>query len=405
MLGRKILDTLLSRFEAEPLQVEGLKCINARSKYLVCSLCQEACPTGALTLKDSGLALETQPQLEAESCVSCGICVGVCPTEVFTLGKTDVLQFQSVLDKFLTLARSMESGDKTSLLFVCRQARGSFFEEEQRRFLSPPCLAALNLSDLLYAAAKAARSLSLYVGECTECPLASSFPLVERLVGSARALLTIFERNIQVNLIKEKDSIQSEVQRCDFSGEDSPNLLTRADLFLMAKKEALKTTAQLVGSYLAEHSSEGKEPPNRAHLVPRRRLWLLKTLRSFGGPKVRMMDLDLLPFANFLIGEGCNGCTICAALCPTRALERGEGEEEVVLNFTPAHCLDCHLCEKACPESAIFFLPQIESRELTNVHKRMLKTILMSVCATCGQKFLPYRDSIYCSSCSKFRSL
>lgn len=46
----------------------------------------------------------------------------------------------------------------------------------------------------------------------------------------------------------------------------------------------------------------------------------------------------------------CNGCGLCAQLCPTRAVELRGGKARVV---RPADCTYCEVCESYCPEGAI----------------------------------------------------
>lgn len=46
----------------------------------------------------------------------------------------------------------------------------------------------------------------------------------------------------------------------------------------------------------------------------------------------------------------CNGCALCVALCPPRAVELRDGKAAVV---RPDDCDFCEVCESYCPEGAI----------------------------------------------------
>jgi ferredoxin len=57
------------------------------------------------------------------------------------------------------------------------------------------------------------------------------------------------------------------------------------------------------------------------------------------------------PYATPLINARlCTGCGICAALCPTRAVEVQAGKAVIV---RPAACTFCPICETYCPSGAI----------------------------------------------------
>jgi 2-oxoglutarate ferredoxin oxidoreductase subunit delta len=48
----------------------------------------------------------------------------------------------------------------------------------------------------------------------------------------------------------------------------------------------------------------------------------------------------------------CKGCSICVAFCPVGALSM-DGDGKAVLS-KPDKCIRCGLCEKRCPDLAIF---------------------------------------------------
>ncbi|HDN19709.1 MAG TPA: 4Fe-4S dicluster domain-containing protein [Candidatus Acetothermia bacterium] len=58
------------RLERGPCAV--IECL----EEIPCNPCEEACPTGAITV---GSPITNIPRLDPEKCVGCGVCVGVCP--------------------------------------------------------------------------------------------------------------------------------------------------------------------------------------------------------------------------------------------------------------------------------------------------------------------------------------
>ncbi|MFK8082429.1 MAG: 4Fe-4S binding protein [Granulosicoccus sp.] len=54
--------------------------------------------------------------------------------------------------------------------------------------------------------------------------------------------------------------------------------------------------------------------------------------------------------------QACTLCMSCVSSCPAKALQDGQGTP--ALRFVEANCLQCGLCEAACPESAISLTSQ-----------------------------------------------
>ncbi|MFT5893646.1 MAG: ferredoxin, partial [bacterium] len=70
--------------------------------------------------------------------------------------------------------------------------------------------------------------------------------------------------------------------------------------------------------------------------------------------------------------EACTLCMACVSTCPAKALL--DGQDTPALRFVEANCLQCGLCETACPESAISLKAQytwdsIEARKLETLHE------------------------------------
>lgn len=87
--------------------------------------------------------------------------------------------------------------------------------------------------------------------------------------------------------------------------------------------------------------------------------------------------------------EACTLCMACVAVCPASALF--DGGETPRLEFLEQKCLQCGLCETACPEDAITlharFLLDPESRR----RRRTLNEDAVFACITCGKPFATQR--------------
>jgi len=63
------------------------------------------------------------------------------------------------------------------------------------------------------------------------------------------------------------------------------------------------------------------------------------------------------PFGEVVVDtDACTLCLACVTVCPGRALQDGESKPQ--LKLIESACLQCGLCEKACPENAISLNPR-----------------------------------------------
>lgn len=70
--------------------------------------------------------------------------------------------------------------------------------------------------------------------------------------------------------------------------------------------------------------------------------------------------------------QACTLCMACVSTCPAKALL--DGQDTPALRFVEANCLQCGLCEQACPESAIsldarYVWDSIEARRISPLHE------------------------------------
>lgn len=93
-----------------------------------------------------------------------------------------------------------------------------------------------------------------------------------------------------------------------------------------------------------------------------------------------------IPYGNIVIQqEACTLCLSCVASCPTQALK--DGRDEPALRFVEQDCIQCGLCEQACPEKIISLQPRINFNQSERQTQRTLKEEQPFECIVCGTPF------------------
>jgi len=92
------------------------------------------------------------------------------------------------------------------------------------------------------------------------------------------------------------------------------------------------------------------------------------------------------PFGEVQVnGDACTLCMACTSVCPLGALLPGDDSPQ--LRFNEWNCVQCGLCETACPEDAISYRPRV----LCNPEQRRKVRILYEEepfhCIECGKPF------------------
>ncbi len=92
------------------------------------------------------------------------------------------------------------------------------------------------------------------------------------------------------------------------------------------------------------------------------------------------------PFGDLRVDrDACTLCMGCVDICPVNALRDGAGLPQ--LNFAEASCVQCGLCEKACPEDAIQRAPRYLFDSEARNKPRTLNEEQPFCCITCGKPF------------------
>ena len=324
-------------------------CAHGASGIRGCTRCLDACPTGAI--RSIGERVEVDPYL----CQGAGVCASACPTGAITYA------YPPPGDQLATLRAA---------LVAYRDAGGR----------SPTLL--------FHDSEGGAEGWALVANEAPE----SVIPWVVEEVGSigmdawtaciawgARVVMYAPER-VPGSVRRELDT-QVDVTRAILEAMGYPASL----LTLVADGDALalalappaapgpatdppaafapsgekRTDIRLALDHLHEHA---RQRPDVAALPPE---------APFGS-----VDADR---------EACTLCMACVSVCPASALQAGGDEPR--LSFIEMNCVQCGLCERACPESCITrarrYLFDREARR----RPRTLNEDQPFHCVSCGKVF------------------
>lgn len=352
--------------------VAAARCLNARHNGAGCTRCVTACPTGAIQLEAG------QPVLDDGACAACGICLHICPTEVFeqpAVPEATLIQVGEQLPlQPLAVVCPLHSAPDRTVAPVAAIV-------QHRR-----CLAALSPADLPQLSQLGTRPLWLDDTECANCPIAQAQATLATNAVVTRALLHAYGRPPAVYLLSEQPDAQLQPpQRRPLFDGGQPKL-SRRGLFGRLRTRAVEQAKSNV--LPAADAAAPQTVPVTQRLpqrVPAVRERLLELLASLAPAPEQTMPAGDTPFASVQVhAVRCSGCALCARFCPTGALDFASEEESFRLQFQPALCLDCHICVVACPEDAVQLGDTLNPSDLTAQAAALLVEGTLTRCVDCG---------------------
>ena len=294
-------------------------CAHSRSGITACTACLDVCSTGAI--ESSGDGVVFNPYL----CQGCGSCATACPsgaTRYAYPAPADAIEQLSAL-----LNDHRKSTVEPIILLLHDADTAADRIDGFRDGLNPGTLA---------LAVEETGSVGMDVwfsafalgvaGIAIDTPAASSSmrEALARQIEIANTILAPLGFRDRIGLIEATDS--DAVNQFGV-GFDRNEIAPASYLTFNDKRQ----TIRLATDYLLEHCAVTQEQQS----VP------LPAGAPFGEVVV---DSD-----------ACTLCLACVSTCPARALQDGETLPQ--LKFIEAACLQCGMCEQACPEDAISLVP------------------------------------------------
>jgi|GEM_PF-3777299 len=290
------LEHLLKIMDPASIIVDHQLCLRARHRRSPCRGCSEACPTEAIGYENGRLTID------ATACTRCGLCVGACPT--------DALQLRSITAKGLEGATRLK----------CAHADGEGPEL--------PCLGWLTRDDIIDVGSRCP-GLELAAGDCETCSLAAGGNRAKEAVTAASSMLAAL------------GVAQDPVWVVSPKGATRPDerVVSRRELFSLWSRSAVQTGRTL----LPDRDVNPVKLPTK--LPARRTRWIKRFAHKDSSAA---LDWPLRT-----VNQGCIGCDICVAFCPTGALSSAESEGVWSLRFQATACVDCGTCIHLCPRRVL----------------------------------------------------
>ncbi len=357
------LPTMLGTFDKPKyFRLDPDLCAHSSRGVNGCNRCVDACPAGALS--SLGHAIEINPYL----CQGVGTCATACPTEAITYALPDPEKTQNFVHRLLARYQE-EGGEKPTILFY-----GNRDEETISQTLTtlPSNVVPIALEEL--ATVGVDTWLSALVYGAHQVLLATNTAYIPATIDRVLA----DELSIANNFLTELGYEENRITLFDLStGDLSTGEPATADSFTAFEKPLIAVTQPQI---FAEQLSGTKREKLFAALE---RLYA----NSPEQPEYSAVP-DNAPYGSVECKtDDCTLCMSCVAVCPTRAFHAVGGRPG--LQLIEEDCIQCGLCEKACPEKVLTLKPGFTWNAETRKAAVVVHEEEAACCTSCGKAFAP----------------
>lgn len=305
-------------------------CAHGAQNVEGCTRCLSRCPAEAIT------SIGGRIEVNAHLCQGCSTCMLVCPTGALSHG------IQTPETMLAALATKVHA--EVDRLCI-REANAPMLTEQGTAYLTVPAIAAAGPEIWFSALALGFRQVLIQIPD--DLPELTRDALNQQII-QAHALLA---------------AVGHPVARIVSSSSAPPTL---------PAPEIQPTSIPILPAYVGKRD-----------LL----LWALDTLQ---GSSKRSRFVELPPGADMggiqVDSVSCTLCMACTQLCPTNALISESGQTR--LDFIESRCIQCGICGRACPETAISVQPRFL---LDAVERRTPVTLIQDQkhhCPQCGEPFI-----------------
>ncbi len=326
-------------------------CVRATSKFSECTKCLDICPVDTIEF------VENIPAFTPSACITCGGCVGVCPTESFSLSGFSTIEF---FFKFL---------EEKSNTLKCQKDLYC-------------CLSVLSVEHLISMAIASDEAVVMDVEGCS-CGGESN-----KLQNQLRE--NIEEANFILSSFSQKEILVKSLDNESLKKEEAVKVASRRSLFTL--KGAIKSKQEFDEAVDADELKAfgidvGDISKIRNKVIPDKRKLLFSVLKRLDKPeRYEIIPTEEINFTSQkFVDESCTNCQICYRICPTGALN--SNSKFSLINFDSMLCVKCHLCHDVCEPHAIQLQAGYEIKEMFEPQQRTLATFDVQRCNECGNYF------------------
>lgn len=357
-------------------------CLRLRSRYNDCELCAQACPARVLRITATTVEL-------GEGCLRCGQCSAACPTSALQL------------DGFSIDAARVSAPSGSPLYIDCWKVPAADSPHDAIRV---PCLGGIALHHLVqsHAAAEGRRLVLIDRGWCGQCSAGcgANHPAQETL-DATRALLA--ELGVPEQALPRIESLPllRAQMPTEIPGPLAAQPLSRRKFFADITRNAARAIAPIAAGQPDDDAQSRRARIARIETTARSQL--VAQAAALGARHGQPLPAELFPALR--IADACCNHQVCAATCPTRALQayRSEDGAAAGIAFNAAACIACGDCTRACPERALTLVPH-GNGEVPRGATALTRWTLRE-CYDCGREFADSGSSSVCPTCRKTREL
>ena len=325
-------------------------CAHSAQGVVGCTRCLNVCPTGAIS------SLAETISIDSNLCQGCATCVLACPTGAITYAAPSLVDLHKRLAAVLGEAAGLGRGSPQLVIHEdSEQGVDAFLNSIDKPSVgfavSAIALAGPDiwLAALVQGAAQVIVRLPADLPESTRDELKAQAEMAQAMLA---AIGDVAERII----VADRTQPISPVARRDDMARHAP---------LVVSHEATKRDTLFAGLEQLLNSAAADELAMPASVA-------LPASAPFGAVEVNR--------------QTCTLCMACTHLCPTGALV--SHETGLRLNFIESRCVQCRLCERACPEKSITLKPRLLLDADARQSARTLNQDVPHHCPECGAPFI-----------------
>ena len=346
--------------EKSPVAVVGDRCVAVRNRNATCRKCVDVCQVDAIQVSANEI------HLDAGSCMACGACTNVCPTEALI----PIQPSDADLSEGAAQAASKLEGHA---VFACARISSKHLADPAL-YAEVPCLARIDESILLSLVSHGVSRVTLVDGTCQTCKYRANVPCIDATALYADAMLAAHGSDVRVQ--------RSSAFPDETLVESAEGLFgtTRRGFFSEAA-DAAKETA-LVAARTTIEQELGYAAPAEAKIGERLRVTADGSMPRISMPRhdvtINAMDLIGAPVVSELESRRfgsvsidltkCNACGMCAVFCSTGALKRDVPQKTSdplqYIEHSASECVQCGLCRDVCWKGALTLSAKVSTEQL-----------------------------------------